>query len=52
MASIEELLNALQNPEGLENTLENWSKVARKELEPSEIEEFLAEHGDDYEDAL
>jgi phage-related protein len=52
MATIEELLNALQNPEGIENTLENWSKVGNKDLEPSEIEEFLSEHGDDYADAL
>ena len=51
MASIEDLLNALQNPNKveLENTPETWSRIGNKDkfeelgLESSELEEFLEE---------
>jgi hypothetical protein len=49
--TIEDLLNALQNPETgqLENNAETWSRIGKKDdfselgLEASELDDFLAE---------
>jgi NH3-dependent NAD+ synthetase len=50
--TIDELLNALQNPEKvgtLENTPETWRRIGEKDnfeelgLEPSELDAFLSE---------
>lgn len=51
MASIEDLLNALQNPNkpSLENSKETWARIGNKDkfselgLEKGELEEFLEE---------
>lgn len=49
--SIDDLLNALQNPEGitLENNSDTWSRIGQKDkfselgLEESELDAFLAD---------
>lgn len=49
--TIEDLLNALQNPEntGLENNAETWRRIGEKDsfeelgLESSELDDFLSE---------
>lgn len=51
MATIEDMLKALQNPDKpkLENTLETWEKIGNKDsfaelgLEKSELDDFLSE---------
>lgn len=49
--TIEDLLNALQNPDGvtLENTSETWMRIGNKDsfdelgLTPSELDDFLSD---------